>query len=142
MTRLPAAGFCPPGGCPARVDELVELAALLAFAQGRAYERAELAETEATWKPLARKTYEQQVAERMASLPGRTPAAPLRFDDSEWPAVAVPGGGGLRLGAGQVIDAVPDYLARIGEPAPCHCVRLPGDKHRYPDDSSPIGAAA
>ena len=68
MSRPPGAGFCPPGGCSARLGEQLETAVALAFEQGRAYERGELAEMEATWKPLARKTYEQQVTARMAEM--------------------------------------------------------------------------
>lgn len=68
MIRLPGTGWCPPGGCTARQAAELEHAAALAFESGRAYERAELAETEATWRPLARKTYEQQVAERIAEM--------------------------------------------------------------------------
>ncbi len=68
MTRLPGTSWCPPGGCTARNAAELESAVALAFEHGRAYERAELAATEATWKPLARKTYEQQVAERLAEM--------------------------------------------------------------------------
>lgn len=64
----PVAGWCPPGGCSVRVAEQAEQAATLAFQLGREHERAELAELESTWKPLARKTYEQKVAERVAEM--------------------------------------------------------------------------
>ncbi|MBM0232884.1 hypothetical protein JNW91_14055 [Micromonospora sp. STR1_7] len=96
----PVAGWCPPGGCSARRVAELEHALKSAFTAGRLYERAEMCETEATWKPLARRTYEQRVAERIAAMPRSTN---LRFDDPEWPPVAVPGGGGLRLGPGQII---------------------------------------
>lgn len=99
----PLAGWCPPGGCTARRVAELERAVQFAFTAGRVYERAEMAETEATWKPLARKTYEQRVAERIAAMPGSTPPPGLRFDDPDWPPVAVPGGGGVRLGPGQII---------------------------------------
>lgn len=102
----PAAPWCPPGGCRARLGAELESAVTLAYEQGRAYERAELARLElTTWRPLARKTWEEAVVERVASLPGSTPAPRLRFDDPDWPPVAVPGGGGVRLGPGQVIGA-------------------------------------
>lgn len=100
-------GWCPPGGCPGWTREKVADALAQAFAAGRAYERAELAQLEATWKPIARATWEEQVARRIAELPGRNPAPPLRFDDPDWPAVAVPGGGGIRLGPTGVIPATP-----------------------------------
>ncbi|WFE45011.1 hypothetical protein [Verrucosispora sp. WMMD1129] len=64
----PVAGWCPPGGCAARNADRLEQAVVLAFEHGRAYERAELAEMESTWRPLARSTYEQKVAERMAEM--------------------------------------------------------------------------
>ncbi|MBM0238430.1 hypothetical protein JNW88_17060 [Micromonospora sp. ATA32] len=98
----PTAGWCPPGGCPVRVAEQLEVAVTLAFQQGRAYERGELAAMEATWKPFARKTYEEAVAARIEALPGKTPPPPLRFDDPDWPPVAIPGAG-VRLGPGQII---------------------------------------
>ncbi|MFG1800206.1 hypothetical protein ACGFI4_08535 [Micromonospora carbonacea] len=136
----PPAGWCPPGGCAARRATDLHDAAMLAFELGRAHERAELAALElTTWLPLARATHEQKIAERVASLPGAHPAPPLRFDDPDWPAVAVPGGGGLRLGHGQVVDARPDYLQHIGEPHPCACTRTAG-RHRTPD-TAPAGAA-
>ncbi|MFY1703927.1 hypothetical protein ACN28G_19695 [Micromonospora sp. WMMA1923] len=140
-TPRPIAGWCPPGGCAARRAADLQDAAALAFELGRAHERAELAALElTTWRSRARLTHEQKVAERIASLPGTRPAPPLRFDDPDWPAVAVPGGGGLRLGHAQVVDARPDYLQHIGEPHPCGCVRRLGGGHRTPD--SPIGEPA
>ncbi|MEV4820249.1 hypothetical protein [Micromonospora sp. NPDC049274] len=99
----PTAGWCPPGGCAARRVAELERAIKYAFTAGRVYERAEMCETEATWKPLARKTYEQRVAERVASMSGSNPPPGLKFDDPDWPPVAVPGGGGVRLGPGQII---------------------------------------
>lgn len=69
MTRLPGTGWCPPGGCAARRAAELELAVALAFEHGRAYERAELAALDGTtWRPLARRTREQQHAERMAEM--------------------------------------------------------------------------
>lgn len=68
MVTTHAGGWCPPGGCPARLGEQLQHAVTLAFEQGRAYERAELAEMEATWKPLARETYEQRVTARIAAM--------------------------------------------------------------------------
>ncbi|MFB9238686.1 hypothetical protein ACFFWC_24685 [Plantactinospora siamensis] len=94
-------GWCPPGGCRARLDRELELAVALAFEQGRAYERAELAQLESTWPALARKTWEESVAERVAQLAGSTPPPRLRFNDPDWPPVAVPGGGGIRIGPGR-----------------------------------------
>lgn len=102
-----AGPWCPPGGCPVRRTAELEHAIALAFEHGRAYERAELAQLETTWQPIARATWEEQVARRIAELPGRNPAPPLRFDDPDWPAVAVPGGGGIRLGPTGVIPATP-----------------------------------
>lgn len=99
----PLAGWCPPGGCSARRFAEMERAIRYAFTAGRVFERNEMCETEATWKPFARKTYEQRVAERMASMPGSNPPPGLKFDDPDWPPVAVPGGGGVRLGPGQII---------------------------------------
>ncbi|AYF31477.1 hypothetical protein CSH63_29330 [Micromonospora tulbaghiae] len=110
----PTAGWCPPGGCPARQTAELEVAVALAFDLGRAYERAELAELElTTWRSVTRKTQEDKVAERMEAMRGSVPPPPLRFDDPDWPPVAVPGGG-VRVGPGQLV--------------------------RYPEDS-PIGAA-
>lgn len=100
-TIEPGAGWCPPGGCTARRVAELERAVQFAFTAGRTYERAEMCEMEATWRPLARKTYEQRVVERMAAMPSGTA---LKFDDPDWPPVAVPGGGGLRLGPGQIIE--------------------------------------
>ncbi|MFG1844900.1 hypothetical protein [Micromonospora carbonacea] len=138
----PPAGWCPPGGCAARRGADLQDAVTLAFELGRTHERAELAALElATWLPLARATHEQKIAERTASLPGTRPAPPLRFDDPDWPPVAVPGGGGLRLGHAQVVDARPDYLQYIGEPHPCNCVRTAG-RHRTPDGDTLAGARA
>lgn len=136
LTDMPrqVTGWCPPGGCTARQTAELELAVKLAFANGRAYERAELAEMEATWRPLIRPTYEQRVAERLAAMPGSNPPPALRFDDAEWPPVAVPGGGGVRLGVGQIVDGRVDYLQHISEPTPCSCVRRPDGRHRVPDD--------
>ena len=100
----PIAGWCPPGGCSARRADELELAVTLAFESGRRYERVELAALElAVWRPLARKTWEQAVAERVADMTARVPTPALRFDDPDWPPVAVPGGGGVRLGPGQII---------------------------------------
>lgn len=62
-------GWCPPGGCAVRVAEQIERAAVTAHALGRAYERAELAELAVTtWAPIARRTHEQRVAERIAEM--------------------------------------------------------------------------
>lgn len=61
-------GWCPPGGCPARLGEQLQHAVALAFEQGRRYERAELAQLDTTWPPLARRTWEQGVAQRMAEM--------------------------------------------------------------------------
>ncbi|MFJ8687182.1 hypothetical protein [Micromonospora wenchangensis] len=143
----PTAGWCPPGGCATRQRATLDLAVTLAFEQGRTYERAELAALElTTWLPIARTTHEQKVAERAAALPGATKVPPLRFDEPGWPPVAVPGGGGVRLGLGQIIDGRPDYLQYIAEPFPCGCNRLPDGRHRVPDSGdladAPDGAAA
>lgn len=62
-------GWCPPGGCTALTAERLEQVARLAFENGRAYERAELAALEVyQWKPLARRTLEQAVTDRLAEM--------------------------------------------------------------------------
>lgn len=66
--RGPLAGWCPPGGCPGWTPDKVAHAASLAYAKGYNDAREFLAETTATWRPLARKTHEEKVAERMAEM--------------------------------------------------------------------------
>lgn len=88
----PTAGWCPPGGCPARTAGQLEHAVTLAFEAGRAYERAELAQLEVTWKPLARQLWEERVADRVAQMQahaerqewntwrGRFPGGPVDYE--------------------------------------------------------------
>jgi hypothetical protein len=110
--------------CPAGriwTGEQVAHAVALAYDTGRRHGWAEdMAEDAACWEEFAQPqpTREQRVAIRIAELPGRTPPAPQRYDDPDWPPVAVPGGG-IRLGAGQAI-------AQEGKPPTC----LPADPNR------------
>jgi len=71
-------------------EQRYELAVTLAFESGRDYERAaaaELARLEKTWDPEL--DWATNVAKRAAKL---GPSKPIRYDDPEWPPVAVPGG--------------------------------------------------
>ena len=73
-----------------------------AYTAGQLAERhriaAAQAELEVAWRPIGRRTYAEQVTRRIAELPGSATPRPLRFDDPDWPAVALPGAPGVRLG--------------------------------------------
>ena len=88
-------GLCPPAGCPGFTAEQVARAVAQAYQRGREDERRQLVDLGDDRPAELRKTREQYVAERLAALPA---PKPLRFDDSDWPPVAVPGVPGLRLG--------------------------------------------
>lgn len=74
----------------------------LAYEVGRLHGYSEdVAETAACWREHAQPqpTREQRVAARLAAMPA---PRPQRYDDPDWPPVAVPGGG-VRVGPGLII---------------------------------------
>lgn len=85
----PVAGWCPPGGCPRWTHEKVTHAVGLAWAKAWNDAQEFMTETAATWRPLARKSYEAKVAERMAEMDR---VARRRAADLGIPYVIYPGG--------------------------------------------------
>lgn len=84
-------------------DEEVAHLVRLAYDTGRLHGwAADMAELEGCWREHAepRKTRQDRIAERLAAMPS---PKPQRYDDPDWPPVAVPGAGGVRLGPGQIV---------------------------------------